>query len=371
MTEDAAVSKTAEIGNRLRRYRERLALTQSQLSDRVGMGTSSISEFESGKREPTVSQLKRLATALSTDVVELLAAGEAPALTVRWRERPSDAPSIEARFIKLCRQYRRLEQWAQEEEPVQLRRFDRCPSTTREAQLAASRVRQEMGLGDRPGLVLRKKLEDDWALKAFHLALEPSGTAACIWDGEFGAAVLLNARSSVARRTFDLAHELFHLMTWGLTVPAASQGEEEKLANRFAAALLLPDEALREAVERRLRDGRISIANMCELAREFGVSLEALLWRMHNVFRWTDPDKTRALIEYAYTLLPAYQDFTPDKEEEAAELPERYRSLAVQTLRSGEISTGRFAEYMGVSRWQAMKHAKEALGDDAIALPGV
>ena len=364
-------STSGRIGSQLRESRERLKLTQAELSSRTAIGGSSISEFENGKREPTLSQLKKLADGLETDVASLLNASPVPVPTVRWRARPANAELIEARFLKLCRQYRDLERWAGEELPVQIRKADQFPATARHAELLARRVRQEMELGDRPGLVLRTKLEDDYGLRMFHLKVEPSGTAACTSDPELGTAVLLNSSNSLARRTFDLAHELFHILTWGLPALLGQESTEESFADRFAATLLVPSEALRESVERRIRHGRITPANMCELARDFSVSVDTLLWRMHNVYRWPDPERTRELISVARGLLNAYREFTPDSEEVVDELPPRYRSLALQALRSGSISTGRFAEYTGLRRWQAMKYAQEAPGDEAISLPAL
>lgn len=370
MVEDKNLTAGA-VGIRLRERREWLKMTQAELSSRTGIGGSSLSDFENGKREPTLSQLKKLASSLEADVAGLLSATQSPAATVRWRARPKNAEVIEARFLRLCRQYRDLERWTAEEQPIQMRRAEQFPAGPRDVELLARRVRHEMELGNRPGLVLQAKLEDDYGLKVFHVAVEPSGTAACTASVDCGTAVLLNSLNSRARRTFDLAHEFFHVLTWGLPVHFSTEDVEESLADRFAATLLIPEETLREAVERRIRDSQITLANMCELARDFNVSVDALLWRMHNVYRWPDPDKTRELIVRARGLLSAYRDFTPDGDEVAEELPQRYKSLALQALRSGTISTGRFAEYMGLRRWQAMKYAQGAPGDEAISLPTI
>ncbi len=344
-------------------------MTQGDLAGGAGIGVSSISEFENGRREPTLSQLRKLADALSADVARFLSADEPHSDTVRWRERPANAEVIEARFLKLCRQYRDLERWAGEEDSVQLRRAERFPASRPEVAALARQVQGEMHLGDRPGLVLRRRLEDDYGLKTFVLHVEPSGTAACSTGTEYGPAVLLNSLNSAVRRTFDLAHELFHLLTWnviGLDVP---KEVEEKFADYFGAVLLLPEGALREAVDRRIKEQKLSIANVCELARDFCVSIDALFWRMHNLYGWTDPDDTRAKIDRARALALPYSALTPEAQEDTSELPERYRSLALQALRSGEISTGRFAEYMGLRRWEAMKYANEAAGDEAISVP--
>jgi len=345
-------------------------MTQGDLAEKTGVGVSSISEFENGKREPTLSQLKKLAEALNADVMRFLSADEPTAGIVRWRERPTNAGEIEARFLKLCSQYRDLERWCGEEEPVPLRKAERFPSNRAEVAALARQVQGEMHLGDRPGLVLRRRLEDDYGLKSFNLGLEPSGTAACTLGEEYGMAVLLNALNSPARRTFDLAHELFHLLTWHVTGATISKETEEKFAEYFAATLLLPDGAVREAVLRRIRDQKLSMANVCELARDFSVSIDALIWRMHNLYGWNDPAETRAKIDRARALANPYNAIAPEASEEKSELPERYRTLAIQALRSGEISTGRFAEYMGLRRWEAMKYADEAAGDEAISVPG-
>jgi Zn-dependent peptidase ImmA (M78 family)/DNA-binding XRE family transcriptional regulator len=357
------------IGRRLRECRERLAMTQGDLAEKAGVGVSSISEFENGKREPTLNQLRKLADAMSASVAWFLSMDEPLGETVRWRERPPNAEIIEARFLKLCRQYRDLERWACEEEPIQLRRSERFPSSRSEVAALARQVQGEMRLGDRPGLVLRRRLEDDYGLKTFVLQVEPSGTAACTASPEYGPAVLLNALNSEARRTFDLAHELFHLLTWSVTSHESPEETEEKFADYFAATLLLPEGALREAVDRRIKQQKLSIANVCELARDFCVSIDALIWRMHNLYGWTDAAETRAKIERARALAAPYSALTPSVQEDTSELPERYRSLAIQALRSGEISTGRFAEYMGLRRWEAMKYADEAIGDEAISVP--
>jgi predicted HTH domain antitoxin len=44
--------------------------------------------------------------------------------------------------------------------------------------------------------------------------------------------------------------------------------------------------------------------------------------------------------------------------------------LAVRALRNAEISVGRFAEYMGISRQAAMAYVEEgSVGDEAFELP--
>src|SRR5690606_34934542 len=64
-------------------------------------------------------------------------------------------------------------------------------------------------------------------------------------------AVLINRHEPAGRRHFDLAHELFHILTWDAMPPEHSEearetggNRVEQLANNFASALLMPTASL-------------------------------------------------------------------------------------------------------------------------------
>jgi transcriptional regulator with XRE-family HTH domain len=60
------------LGPNLREARERLGLTQEQVGERSGVHTGEISRVESGKRDPQVSTLERLAKAVEVTPGQLL-----------------------------------------------------------------------------------------------------------------------------------------------------------------------------------------------------------------------------------------------------------------------------------------------------------
>ena len=139
------------------------------------------------------------------------------------------------------------------------------------AENLARDVRKQLGLGDRPGIDLLRALEEECGVKVFHRAFEPSGVAASTKSPSFGFAVLLNSKHVRWRRNFDLAHELFHLLTWDVFHSEESEfsgpdKREEKLADVFAANLLMPAEAVRAAVNRR---GPLTYEALFGIAREF------------------------------------------------------------------------------------------------------
>jgi transcriptional regulator with XRE-family HTH domain len=57
---------------RLKELRERRGLTQEQLSEKSGVGRSHLARLETGKQDPTLSTLEKLAKALGVKVGSLL-----------------------------------------------------------------------------------------------------------------------------------------------------------------------------------------------------------------------------------------------------------------------------------------------------------
>jgi len=361
------------LAERLRYARVRAGLTGAQVHDRTQIGESSLSEFENGKREPNLSQLHSLARAYQRSVSFFLESTPVPQELVLWRARPEQgAEAIEAHFLRLCEQYHNLEIWCNENAPLVLpQEKTKLASayTYSDAEELAKSVRRELQLGDRPGPGLLNALEEVCRIKLFHLEFQPSGTAASTLSETFGAAILLNSTSAPWRRNFDLGHELFHVLTWNVfrtkseeqssVTPSAN---EESLANVFAANLLMPAEATKTAVNLRLKDGSLTFEAVFDIAREFDVSVESLLWRIHNLFR--SPDDTEATKQDIAKARQLAAVFEEREQTKAPVRPARYYALAVRALRRGEISTGRFAEYLDITRQRAMEYVEQERGDD-------
>jgi hypothetical protein len=181
----------------------------------------------------------------------------------------------------------------------------------------------------------------------------------------------LNEKNRRRRRNFDLAHELFHLLTWDLfDAGIAGKESEEKLADTFAANLLMPAGAIRAAVSsRRTPGGKLSLPALFEMARQFDVSVEALIWRVHALYGGSSATKkkTEALLGRARSSVWALGD---REQEPPPRRPARFFALAMTALRRGEMSAGRFAEYVGISRQQAVRYVEqEPDGDEEIELP--
>lgn len=59
-------------GERIKAARKAAGLTQEQLASKCGLATITIRQYESGKRQPRLAQIKDLATATGTTVQKLL-----------------------------------------------------------------------------------------------------------------------------------------------------------------------------------------------------------------------------------------------------------------------------------------------------------
>jgi Zn-dependent peptidase ImmA (M78 family)/transcriptional regulator with XRE-family HTH domain len=361
------------VGQRLKYARESLKLTLSEAKAQTGIGESSLSDFENGKRDPSLSQLHTLASAYNRTVSFFLDEAAASPEAVLWRKRPEEgAEKIEALFRQLCERYHNLEVWTGGARSACLPEFKvegKGFGYPQAGGLARS-VRLSLQLGDHPGPSLLPVLEESCGVKVFHLDFEPSGTAASARSENFGAAVLLNSKNKRWRRNFDLAHELFHLLTWDAFTPSAEIAEAderiERLATCFARNLLMPRESLRAAIDARQADGKLKYEALFDIAREFDVSVEALI--RHMGFEW---HRTQEQTEQMLAAAEAWRPLLEDRADSPPPAyPERYRTLAVQALHRGEISLGRFAEYLGISRQRATAYLQqEPLNHEEIQVP--
>jgi predicted transcriptional regulator/transcriptional regulator with XRE-family HTH domain len=71
---DADTADIATIGHRIRHFRTRGGLTLDNVSDKVGLSQSQLSMIENGKREPKLTVLQSIATAIGVDLATLLVA---------------------------------------------------------------------------------------------------------------------------------------------------------------------------------------------------------------------------------------------------------------------------------------------------------
>ena len=338
----------AEIADRIRQAREGLGWTQQRLAESLGIASSQIiSAIESGQREVKAWELFRIATLLHAPVEWFLGTTELQRPQVQWRAKPAgnDVAEIEARFLRRCERYALLEKWCEtppfkELKPITLLGPNPPFNVVgREAQ----NVRDAMGLGVRPACTLEKTLEEDYGVKIFYESLGDQGAGFSV-TGPFGPAILMNVDNVPWRRNFSIAHELFHLLT-----PTGWQSPScEKLADIFASAVLLPAEPLIDAMAGRIQDGKITFERLVEIACEFEVSIDALLWRLANLGRLSRPDVEKALCADSQLRRTDRISRQCSRRPEVG-LPDRYVRMSFLAYRNGKIGRSKLAEILETS----------------------
>lgn len=362
------------LSERLKHAREAMTLTLSDVEAKTSVGASTLSEFENDKREPRLPQLRELADLYRRSTSFFLGDEPLPAEVVLWRQKPSSphAEEVQAELLRLTEQYHRLEQLCDSLEQLALpfASGDAAHFSYVQAEKLAHDFRNKNGLGDRPGQSLLRVLEEVCKIKVFHMDFEPSGSAACCYHEQFGASILLNSKHVRWQRNFDLAHELFHLLTWRIfrlpgepTFAAASEKEEE-LATCFARNLLMPPELIQIAFDEPINEGTtLTFDQLFTVARQFDVSVEDLVQQMTFIFKLS-----KHFVDECMRKSRDRISYWEKRQQESPPLrPLRFEALANEAFRRGLISTGKYAEYVGITRRQAMRQREEDTYDDAEA----
>ncbi|MFP4027702.1 MAG: helix-turn-helix domain-containing protein [Candidatus Brocadiia bacterium] len=346
-----------EIGEKIRTARDKLGLTQAKLAEKVGLASAqTVSDIERGVRELKAAEAGRIARVLHLDYWDLALpdaqdAEQQQETRVIWRKNAGVSPEAEQRFLKKCSQYKLLEEAVglQQNRSLFEESFDITDAPYRQASTIARRASREFGLGDRPGPSLAEMLENEYNVKVWYFDLGSEGSSACA-NAEFGKGILVNATEAPWRRNWDFAHELFHLVTWSDTCSILENGAEENkellesCANAFAAALLLPSEEVGGIFDKNVEDGEISYKTLVNIAREFEVSTEALLYRLHSLGRLSRKAIDDLLNDEEFRSLDRMS--MPSKWWQPPELPERFARTAFFAHKEGKLSRARLAEFL-------------------------
>jgi Zn-dependent peptidase ImmA (M78 family) len=190
-------------------------------------------------------------------------------------------------------------------------------------------------------------------IKILFIELSDFGSTASTVHPELGAAIVVNSDEAPWRINFTLAHELFHIVTWDTFSTGEMEQNEtffndiEKKAERFASTFLLPESEVRQVLVERIAEQKLSFSDIVDIAREFGVSTPALLYRLANLriipfekaAEWSKNDELTMIDRRL-------------RKDALCDSPrsERFILLAVKCLRKGLISHGKFAEILDIDR---------------------
>jgi Zn-dependent peptidase ImmA (M78 family)/DNA-binding XRE family transcriptional regulator len=345
MTSDEALDR------RLAAARARAGLSLRDLAGAIGslVSAQAIGKYERGEMQPSPPVLRALGRALRVPEGYLRGRSEVQLEGVEFRRNDltsrREEAAIKSRVLTAAERYLEIEdlvgvaggRWPGPGGiPISVR-------TAEEAEAAAMRLRAAWRLGNDALPNIAEFLEGR-GVKIVSLILPGSVSGlGCLARRRRGAPVpviALNDSDTGERQRFTLAHELGHLV-----LESADGATAEKAAFRFGAAFLMPAEFLWAEVGRRRR--AVSLAELLQLKRIFGTSVQAIAYRLRDL-GITGESTYRQMFERFEQLgwmRPPYPEPHPMPKVE----PQRFQRLCFRALTEGIVSEAAAARLMDMS----------------------
>ena len=298
------------IGARIKALRQQRGLSQDALARVFGFkDRQTVSAIETGVRRLTAAELvvavEKLGVGLDyfTDPFRLDGEGR-----FSWRQSgvaPERFQAYEQTAGRWIGAYRALAAEAGRRTPLMRKALGLTKeSSFEEAMEAGERFADELELGPVPALGLASAMETEFGILVLMVDAQEGISGAACRLPELDA-VLIARNEVVGCRHFNLAHELFHILTWEAMPPqhvedASDFGgnRTEQLANSFASAMLMPSSALRGFDDCTRLDMDELVARLNAVADELRVTSSALRWRLAALRRLTKA-KAKAIPEDA------------------------------------------------------------------------
>ena len=163
--------------------------------------------------------------------------------------------------------------------------------------------------------------------------------------------IMLNSKNVIWRNNFNLAHELFHLLTGDLSfIPERKQRVKfnkykESLANTFASTLLMPeDEVIYIFNNQRNNVEKLHLQDLLNMAKYFNVSTQALLIRLMKLKLIPENKQNKKLIEDKS--LPEMYKIVRNEWYQSDRLPNYFVNLTLKAFYLGYISRTVAAEWL-------------------------
>jgi len=342
--------------------REAAGFSITEAAQKLGFKNyQTLSAIEKGARKINAYELIKIARLYGRSLDYFLDSYVVSDPVPLWRKTTkTDVDQVQRQFISFLEKYSNLEhilglkrRWKDIQKNYD--RDDFSGNGFERADKLGADIHNFLDLGSRPSSNLLNVLENKLRFKILHLPLGGGISGASVVDNTIGVGILINTNDVPWRRNFDLAHELYHVVTWNVFSPeeigdGTKKTRPEQYADIFASSLLLPEAHLRDALKETVTGSEVRPIDIIELAKDFGVSTEAVLWRLVNLKiirkplaqKVTDNPEFRNLDRTMRRKL--YDTDGPSK------FPSRFLSLACRCSMEGKISRGAFAEYLEIDR---------------------
>jgi Zn-dependent peptidase ImmA (M78 family)/DNA-binding XRE family transcriptional regulator len=334
------------LGERIRQGRQMAGLSQRELASRAGVSAQAISKYERNLDVPGSKIIIQLSHALGVRMEFFLRPISISKIEPKFRKRQSLSSKGEgavlARVSDWLERYQEIEGILSDdiagpifEYPAN---FPREVTSFKDIEKAAEDLRRSWDLGMGPIENLTDLLEVK-GLKVGSMDADVKFDACTFQAQDDLSVIVIVIRSDMPgdRHRFSMAHELGHLMLRpkGLN--------DEKAANRFAAAFLVPESAAR--FELRGKRGDLSSYELHLLKHKYGLSMLAWIYRAWDLGIILEPKAKSLFKVFASRGWRQQEPGDPI----IPESPRRFERLVMGAMADEIISESRAGELLGRS----------------------
>ena len=339
------------IGKRLKLARSASGLSLRGLSDRIynRVTAQAIGKYERDESMPSSGVLIALADGLDVSVNYLVGDSNLRLLSVEFRTKTvrskREQNQIEAMILQMLERYLTIEEilglpsvnWDKPRSAP----YSMVNDVTK-ADRAASRVRRDWELGLSPIPNMAEMMEDRGVKVLFSPMDGIDGVTAYVRreDMEDVPVIVVNSNICGDRQRFTIAHEIGHLI-----LDVSQNIDEEKAANRFAGAFLMPEEVMWNEIGRHRT--ALSLAELFKLKLMLGVSVQAITYRCKDlgIISQSLKDRMFDVFDDLGWHSPPYVEKYPIPSETSG----RFERLCYRALAEGAITESRASDLLGMS----------------------
>ncbi|MEU6707333.1 helix-turn-helix domain-containing protein [Streptomyces wuyuanensis] len=283
---------------RLTQARRLAGMTKKDVAEHLGVTPAAVGQYETGVAKPRPDLLPRLAATLDVPLPFFIAGRPSNRLDssmAHFRALRSTPKAQRERALAFAEQVWELT-YALERRvqlpPVDLPGFaggEVHPGVDLplDPAAAARELRKRWNLGDGPVTHLVRRMEAHGIVVVLPAADEAAHTVDAFSSRSARPVAILtpNRTDDVYRHRFTAAHELGHLVLHG---DATGDSRQEREADAFAAEFLTPAASIAPLLPRRL-----DLAQLTEIRRVWGVSVESLIYRCRELGMISDATASR------------------------------------------------------------------------------
>ena len=376
------------LGERLKIARETANITQDAAAKAAGIARTTLVSIEKGQRPARLDEIQALSRFYGVSANSLLRQEAVHVdLIPRFRSLPDTGGVGIEQAARVLSDLVRVE--VELENILGIHKPYNYPAektilpgdVRKQAEQDAQSLRNWLGIGEGPIQNLFALLELQLGVRVYARKLDAKVSGLFAYDEAVGACILINAGHRQDRRTLTGAHELGHFIATRRR-PEIYQDEkyensrEERYANAFASAFLMPARAVMEKFkELTIGSSHLTRRHIILLAHFFGVSRQATVLRLEELgltkkgtWDWFIDNGGITDEQVRQVIGPAAYGPAPGEEAQSS----RLFLLAIEAWKKDLISEGQMSEMLKLDREKVrelLDEAEEDETDDLFKLP--